>query len=281
MYAATADSLEPATPLAVLSLSVFVIVTFAAAVCAMGGKPGGADGGGRGAETQEERVRRSIMKRDRLNTADTVGMESNVLYAMQQNSRPSIPPQALAAEDWDEDELANQKMKGAIDRHRAMSLARSRSKQAFQLASDRPPWLHNNVKKREAIELLKSYERGSNSGTLFLVRIKNVDKGQYALDTLVSGSPDVESFLISRAGTGQMEFDGVLLKSGARTVEAVIAELYGSNMFVEPLTEFVPSLNDDAGPGTDDHGRGRRLSSDSVDPHRNTSHGGRDEDVEI
>lgn len=122
-----------------------------------------------------------------------------------------------------------------------------------------------------------NYQRETTEGALFLVRLKHASKGQFALDTLApgrTGQQAVESFLINRAPTGQMEMDGVLLKSGARTVEAVISELYAHNQFCLPLSEFVPAPDEEpptASPGS-------HLSDASDNPRREPS---QEEELEI
>ena len=48
---------------------------------------------------------------------------------------------------------------------------------------------------------------------------------RYAMDVLTSashGAPVVDHYLISRTALGEMEFDGILFRSGARTLEAVV-----------------------------------------------------------
>eukprot|EP00037_Helgoeca_nana_P025282 m.274577 g.274577 ORF g.274577 m.274577 type:complete len:310 (+) comp26901_c1_seq1:593-1522(+) len=282
-----------------------VLFTYVAAVCASNAK-GKSDESGK--ESHEERTRRSIKMRDRLNTADTIGMATNELYTMNKNARTSTMHIREAVEDpregdLDEDELANAKMQGTLARHRAHTLAKAsknpRSKTTdtpsspgslitpsspgssprMRLASDEPPWLHANVKKRDAIGLLQSFPRETTEGSLFLVRVKNASLGQFALDVLPPGSRAIESFLIKRAVTGAMEMDGILLKSGARNVESVIAELYANNQFCVPLSEYVPAPDLADGERAPTLSDNNRLSETYDGPQRAETN--EDEELEI
>jgi hypothetical protein len=132
---------------------------------------------------------------------------------------------------------------------------------------------------RDAIGLLQSFPRETTEGSLFLVRVKNASLGQFALDVLPPGSRAIESFLIKRAVTGAMEMDGILLKSGARNVESVIAELYANNQFCVPLSEYVPAPDLADGERAPTLSDNNRLSETYDGPQRAESN--EDEELEI
>lgn len=201
---------------------------------------------------------------EELNNArdNTVSMEANPLYEVKQKSnnlesRASI----ISPDDVDEDELANNEMSGSVMRARALTAERmkrpndaaataapgislgsvSSAVPLISFDSDEPTWLHNELKKGDSVNMLKSFPNKCDG--LFLVRAKKADVGMYALDVLneINGEYAVESYLVSRTTTGLFEVDGRLTKSGARSIEGVIAELRGSgNLICTPLTRELP-----------------------------------------
>eukprot|EP00041_Stephanoeca_diplocostata_P007708 m.111206 g.111206 ORF g.111206 m.111206 type:complete len:358 (-) comp16998_c0_seq2:478-1551(-) len=208
-------------------------------------------------------------------TPETTDMESNPLFTIHaaevigerdrsgtMHERP--PPRRPSAFEMDEDELANTKMAaGVLESHRRATmhledaqankiLARNQAKmrmsgKKFDLTSSDPKWLHYGLRKGDAISLLQGYHEQVSG--LFLVRAKKPEAGLYALDVLyiTNGQSMVEHYLISRTMTGAFEVSGRLLKSGARSLEVVIAELYGSSHIIAgPLTQFVPTATSGA-----------------------------------
>eukprot|EP00039_Didymoeca_costata_P020280 m.340727 g.340727 ORF g.340727 m.340727 type:complete len:194 (-) comp19488_c0_seq1:126-707(-) len=127
--------------------------------------------------------------------------------------------------ELDEDELSNRNMA------RTESVT-SRDKKSFRMGSGIPQWLHTNITKRQAIELLKA-EDSPVSG-IFLVRAKANNPGVYVLDVGIMENEMLVlyHYPITRSTNGEMVIDERPSSTGARTIEGLIDELHKSNLSI-------------------------------------------------
>jgi len=222
---ALAGSLSTTTTMAATSTSVvavvfaaFIVAVYAASVCATKGAR---------ADTDDD-----FLARDR---AATVGMEGNPLYkpkgatssVEELANRQEAQQKGRAAAEADDDEDA------VADRRTTISNGSAAPRSMFSMDSGAPAWLHMGMTKRESIEMLNA-DSTPESG-MFLIRAKARVAGQYVLDlgVLENDTLVLEHYAILRsAATNEFLINDRASKTGARTVESLVAELHGSTNLI-------------------------------------------------
>jgi hypothetical protein len=104
-----------------------------------------------------------------------------------------------------------------------------------------PTWLHTDLTKREAIDLLKA-DPAPESG-MFLVRAKLQQAGQYVLDVAIctEGHLELEHYSIKRMpATNEFVIEDSTSRTGARTIETLMDELSGNTSLIRtPLVRGI------------------------------------------